>query len=189
MSVRTDLYPETQAFSFFINGGIDKKKLLIAQIHTLKYLASTFEQNGFQEGKIEYSRKFLSKELELKTVNVQQWVHDCCIVGDFYASRENYAQAVYCFKAAASLVLASDVERRQLGYKMYLALGHCYREQSFYEVALWLDQKHVNPSTKVNWQFFKFDHLPAQIDFPQFDQVGTFESCTMIIEQALKTLQ
>jgi len=39
MSARVGLAPETQAFSFYINGGLDKRRLEKTYIDTLRFLA------------------------------------------------------------------------------------------------------------------------------------------------------
>jgi len=40
MSARVGLAPESHAFSFYINGGLDKKKLEKTYIDTLRFMAS-----------------------------------------------------------------------------------------------------------------------------------------------------
>ena len=46
MSVRVGLAPEVSAFSFYINGGLDKRRLDRTYIETLKFLAQVYQHLG-----------------------------------------------------------------------------------------------------------------------------------------------
>lgn len=61
MSARVGLAPEVSAFSFYINGGLDKRRLDKTYIETLKFLAQVYQHLGDTNQTIMLSATFLHK--------------------------------------------------------------------------------------------------------------------------------
>jgi hypothetical protein len=57
------LLPETKAFSFYINGGLDKTKLERNNIETLRSMQFLYKTTGDEEQAIHLTAKVLHKEL------------------------------------------------------------------------------------------------------------------------------
>lgn len=57
------LVPETKAFSFFINGGLDKQKLERNHIETLRSMQFLYKNTGDEEQAVHLTAKVLHKEL------------------------------------------------------------------------------------------------------------------------------
>lgn len=60
------LVPETKAFSFYINGGLDKQKLERNNIETMRSMQFLYKTTGDEEQSIHLTAKVLHKELLLR---------------------------------------------------------------------------------------------------------------------------
>ena len=60
------LIPDTKAFSFYINGGLDKTKLERNNIETLRSLQFIYKTTGDEEQAIHMTAKVLHKELQVR---------------------------------------------------------------------------------------------------------------------------
>ncbi len=59
MSARVGLAPEAQAFSFYINGGLDKRKLERNYIETMRSLVELYQMKGDNDQAVTLTAKHL----------------------------------------------------------------------------------------------------------------------------------
>ena len=77
MSARIGLAPEVSAFSFYINGGLDKRRLDKTYIETLKFLAQVHQHLGDTNSTIMLTATFLHKQLQTQNFSLKDWCQDC----------------------------------------------------------------------------------------------------------------
>lgn len=84
MSARVGLAPEAQAFSFYINGGLDKRKLEKNYIETMRALAELNQILGENEKAVMIAAKHLDFQVSTEILDLQVWVSDCIALSTYF---------------------------------------------------------------------------------------------------------
>ena len=124
-----DYNGEMEFFSFYIDGGINKKSFEHNYTLTVFYYAQAFTKLGFRKKAIHYCSLTLKRQIEYNEYDLKDAVTNCINISDFYLENQNFAQTEYILLCALSL-LPKDLElKKKLRASVQAQLGKYYLER------------------------------------------------------------
>lgn len=158
-------------FSFYINQGLDLKKLEEKYTLTLYVMAQVCAKLG--EDKLEdgmkYSGLCMRRQLSEKQYELKDWVRNAMTLSEAYAAREHFAQSEYLLFAALHVIPESDDERHvELRAIVRKGLGDYYRKRLELGVALLRNNKELIQEN-VSKKFIEFPEL--EMNWPVIENI------------------
>eukprot|EP01017_Pseudomicrothorax_dubius_P019360 TRINITY_DN2127_c0_g1_i17.p1 TRINITY_DN2127_c0_g1~~TRINITY_DN2127_c0_g1_i17.p1 ORF type:complete len:533 (+),score=119.46 TRINITY_DN2127_c0_g1_i17:72-1670(+) len=115
-----------QAFNFYYQGRLSRKRLESLHTHTYFYLAQAYAKIGKKEKAAHYCGLTMKRQFEVNTYQVKDFCLNCINLAEFYQNRESFAQAEYLLNIGFSLLPADLTKRKKLRASFYSAYGVLY---------------------------------------------------------------
>ena len=172
-----DYNGEIEFFSFYIDGGINKKSFEHNYTLTIFYYAQAFTKLGFRKKAIKYCSLILKRQIEFNDFELQDALVNCLNLSDFYMENQHYAQAEYILISAMSLLPDDINEKKNLRAALQNQLGKYFLERLKFAVISLKENKLIsdndNINSIVNKKIFTFNTL--NIVWPQIKDVINIE--------------
>ena len=168
---------DMEFFSFYIDGGINKKSFEHNYSLTIFYYAQAFTKLGFRKKAIKYCSLILKRQIEFNDFELQDALVNCLNLSDFYMENQHYAQAEYILISAMSLLPDKKKKKKNLRAALQNQLGKYFLERLKFAVISLKENKLIsdndNINNIVNKKIFTFNTL--NIVWPQIKDVINIE--------------
>ena len=177
---------EMEFFSFYIDGGINKKSFEHNYTLTIFYYAQAFTKLGFRKKAIKYCSLILKRQIEFNEFELKDALVNCLNLSNFYMENQHYAQAEYILISAMSLLPEDLEEKKELRAALQSQLGKYFLERlKFASICLKennLISDNDNIFNIVNKKIFTFNTL--NIVWPQIKDVINIEQAKSLFRLA-----
>ena len=168
---------ENEKFTFYIDGGLNKKNFEHNYTLTVFYYAQAFTKLDFRKKAINYCSMTVKRQIEHNEYDLKDALVNCINLSDFYIENKNYAQTEYILQSALSL-LPKDLElHKELRASVQKQLGKYYLERLKFAVILHKENKKISEDENLkkilNEKKFIFENL--NIAFPEIKDVNNLE--------------
>ena len=168
---------EMKYFSFYIDGGINKKSFEHNYSLTIFYYAQAFTKLGFRKKAIKYCSLILKRQIEFNDFDLKDTFVNFINLSDFYMENQHYAQAEYILISAMSLIPEDISEEPRLRAALQIQLGKYFLERLKFAVIILKDNNLISDNDDifniVNKKIFTFNNL--NIAWPQIKDVVNIE--------------
>jgi tetratricopeptide (TPR) repeat protein len=120
---------EMEFFSFYIDGGINKKSFEHNYTLTIFYYAQAFTKLGFRKKAIKYCSLILKRQIEFNEYELKDALVNCLNLSDFYMENQHFAQAEYILISAMSLLPDEQTKEEILRAALQNQLGKYFLER------------------------------------------------------------
>ena len=177
---------EIEFFSFYIDGGINKKGFEHNYSLTIFYYAQAFTKLGFRKKAIKYCSLILKRQIEFNDFELQDALVNCLNLSDFYMGNQHYAQAEYILISAMSLLPDEPNEENILKAALQNQLGKYFLERLKFAGELLKENSLISDNDNifsiVNKKIFTFNTL--NIVWPQIKDVVNIEQAKSLFRLA-----
>ena len=177
---------DMEFFSFYIDGGINKKNFEHNYTLTIFYYAQAFTKLGFRKKAIKYCSLTLKRQIEFNEFELKDALVNCINLSDFYMENQHYAQAEYILISAISLLPDDVTKKKKLRAALQNQLGKYFLERLKFAVMRLKEQVFISESESlyniVNKKIFTFNTL--NIVWPQIKDVVNIEQAKSLFRLA-----
>jgi hypothetical protein len=177
---------EMEFFSFYIDGGINKKSFEHNYSLTIFYYAQAFTKLGFRKKAIKYCSLILKRQIELNDYEIKDALMNCLNLSEFYMENQHYAQAEYILISAMSILPEDPSEEILLRSALQNQLGKYFLERLKFAVISIKENNLIadndNIFNIVNKKIFTFNTL--NIVWPQIKDIVNIEQAKSLFRLA-----
>ena len=181
-----DYNGEMEFFSFYIDGGINKKSFEHNYTLTIFYYAQAFTKLGFRKKAIKYCSLILKRQIEFNEFELKDALVNCVNLSDFYMENQHFAQAEYILISAMSLLPDDISKKKKLRAALQNQLGKYFLERLKFAVMRLKDNNLISDNDNifntVNKKIFTFNTL--NIVWPQIKDVINIEQAKSLFRIA-----
>jgi hypothetical protein len=181
-----DYNGEMEFFSFYIDGGINKKSFEHNYTLTIFYYAQAFTKLGFRKKAIKYCSLILKRQIEFNEFDLKDALVNCVNLSDFYMENQHFAQAEYILISAMSLLPDDVNKKKKLRAAIQNQLGKYFLERLKFAVLRLKDNNLISDNDNifniVNKKIFTFNTL--NIVWPQIKDVVNIEEAKSLFRIA-----
>ena len=181
-----DYNGEMEFFSFYIDGGINKKSFENNYTSTIFYYAQAFTKLGFRKKAIKYCSLILKRQIEFNIFELKDALVNCVNLSDFYMENQHFAQAEYILISAMSLLPDDVTKKKKLRAALQNQLGKYFLERLKFAVLRLKDNNLISDNDNifniVNKKIFTFNTL--NIVWPQIKDVINIEQAKSLFRIA-----
>ena len=173
-------------FSFYIDGGINKKNFEHNYTLTIFYYAQAFTKLGFRKKPIKYCSVILKRQIDFNEFELKDALVNCLNLSDFYMENQHYAQAEYILISAMSLLPDDINKKKKLRAALQNELGKYFLERLKFAVIRLKEKNFISDNENiyniVNKKIFTFNTL--NIVWPQIKDVVNIEQAKSLFRLA-----
>ena len=177
---------EMEFFSFYIDGGINKKSFEHNYTLTIFYYAQAFTKLGFRKKAIKYCSLILKRQIEFNEYELKDALVNCLNLSDFYMENQHFAQAEYILISAMSLLPDEQTKEEILRAALQNQLGKYFLERLKFAVIRVKENNLISDNDNifniVNKKIFTFNTL--NIVWPQIKDVVNIEQAKSLFRLA-----
>ena len=177
---------EMEFFSFYIDGGINKKSFEHNYTLTIFYYAQAFTKLGFRKKAIKYCSLILKRQIEFNEYELKDALVNCLNLSDFYMENQHFAQAEYILISAMSLLPDEQTKEEILRAALQNQLGKYFLERLKFAVIRVKENNLISDNDNifniVNKKIFTFNTL--NIVWPQIKDVINIEQAKSLFRLA-----
>ena len=177
---------EMEFFSFYIDGGINKKSFEHNYTLTIFYYAQAFTKLGFRKKAIKYCSLILKRQIEFNEYELKDALVNCLNLSDFYMENQHFAQAEYILISAISLLPDEQTKEEILRAALQNQLGKYFLERLKFAVIRVKENNLISDNDNifniVNKKIFTFNTL--NIVWPQIKDVVNIEQAKSLFRLA-----
>ena len=177
---------EMEFFSFYIDGGINKKSFEHNYTLTIFYYAQAFTKLGFRKKAIKYCSLILKRQIEFNEYELKDALVNCLNLSDFYMENQHFAQAEYILISAMSLLPDDQTKEEILRAALQNQLGKYFLERLKFAVIRVKENNLISDNDNifniVNKKIFTFNTL--NIVWPQIKDVVNIEQAKSLFRLA-----
>ena len=177
---------EMEFFSFYIDGGINKKSFEHNYTLTIFYYAQAFTKLGFRKKAIKYCSLILKRQIEFNEYELKDALVNCLNLSDFYMENQHFAQAEYILISAMSLLPDEQTKEEILRAALQNQLGKYFLERLKFAVIRVKENNLISDNDNifniVNKKIFTFNTL--NIVWPQIKGVVNIEQAKSLFRLA-----
>ena len=181
-----DYNGEMEFFSFYIDGGINKKSFEHNYTLTIFYYTQAFTKLGFRKKAIKYCSLILKRQIEFNEFELKDALVNCVNLSDFYMENQHFAQAEYILISAMSLLPDDVSKKKKLRAALQNQLGKYFLERLKFAVMRLKDNNLISDNDNifntVNKKIFTFNTL--NIVWPQIKDVINIEQAKSLFRIA-----
>jgi tetratricopeptide (TPR) repeat protein len=181
-----DYNGEMEFFSFYIDGGINKKSFEHNYTLTIFYYAQAFTKLGFRKKAIKYCSLILKRQIEFNEFELKDALVNCVNLSDFYMENQHFAQAEYILISAMSLLPDDITKRKKLRAAIQNQLGKYFLERLKFAAIRLKENNFISDNENifniVNKKIFTFNTL--NIVWPQIKDVINIEQAKSLFRLA-----
>ena len=172
-----DYNGEIEFFSFYIDGGINKKSFEHNYTFTIFYYAQAFTKLGFRKKAIKYCSLILKRQIEFNVFELKDALVNCVNLSDFYMENQHFAQAEYILISAMSLLPDDTTKKKKLRAAIQNQLGKYFLERLKFAAIRLKENNFISENENifniVNKKIFTFNTL--NIVWPQIKDIINIE--------------
>ena len=177
---------DMEFFSFYIDGGINKKSFEHNYTLTIFYYAQAFTKLGFRKKAIKYCSLILKRQIEFNEYELKDALVNCLNLSDFYMENQHFAQAEYILISAMSLLPDEQTKEEILRAALQNQLGKYFLERLKFAVIRVKENNLISDNDNifniVNKKIFTFNTL--NIVWPQIKDVVNIEQAKSLFRLA-----
>ena len=177
---------EMEFFSFYIDGGINKKSFEHNYTLTIFYYAQAFTKLGFRKKAIKYCSLILKRQIEFNEFELKDALVNCLNLSDFYMENQHFAQAEYILISAMSLLPDDPNKEEIFRAALQNQLGKYFLERLKFAVVRLKENNLISDNDNifniVNKKIFTFNTL--NIVWPQIKDVVNIEQAKSLFRLA-----
>ena len=177
---------EMEFFSFYIDGGINKKSFEHNYTLTIFYYAQAFTKLGFRKKSIKYCSLILKRQIDYNEFELKDTLMNCLHLSDFYIENRHFAQAEYILISGMSLLPDDVTKEKKLRAALQNELGKYFLERLKFAVFRLREKNLIcdneNIFNIVNKKIFTFNSL--NIIWPQIKDVVNIEQAKSLFRLA-----
>ena len=177
---------EMEFFSFYIDGGINKKNFEHNYTLTIFYYAQAFTKLGFRKKAIKYCSLILKRQIEFNEFELKDALVNCLNLSDFYMENQHFAQAEYILISAMSLLPDDPTKEEIFRAALQNQLGKYFLERLKFAGARVKENNLISDNDNifniVNKKIFTFNTL--NIVWPQIKDVVNIEQAKSLFRLA-----
>ena len=177
---------EMEFFSFYIDGGINKKNFEQNYTSTIFYYAQAFTKLGFIKKAIKYCSLILKRQIEFNEFELKDALVNCLNLSDFYMKNQYFAQAEYILISSMSLLPDDPTKEEIFRAALQNQLGKYFLERLKFAVVRVKENNLISDNDNifniVNKQIFTFNTL--NIVWPQIKDVVNIEQAKSLFRLA-----
>ena len=181
-----DYNGEMEFFSFYIDGGINKKSFEHNYTSTIFFYAQAFTKLGFRKKAIKYCSLILKRQIELNEFDLEDTLVNCVNLSDFYMENQHFAQAEYILISAMSLLPDDATKKKKLRAAIQNQLGKYFLERLKFAVIRIKESNYISNDENifniVNKKIFTINTL--NIVWPQIKDVINIEQAKSLFRLA-----
>ena len=181
-----DYNGEMEFFSFYIDGGINKKNFEHNYTLTIFYYAQAFTKFGFRKKAIKYCSLILKRQIEFNEFEIQDALVNCINLSDFYMENQHFAQAEYILISAMSLLPDDETKEKTLRAAIQNQLGKYFLERLKFAAIRLKENNFISDNDNifniVNKKIFTFNTL--NIVWPQIKDIINIEQAKSLFRLA-----
>ena len=177
---------EMEFFSFYIDGGINKKSFEHNYSLTIFYYAQAFTKLGFIKKAIKYCSLILKRQIEFKDFDLKNSIMNCINLSEFYIKNQHFAQAEYILICAMSILPDDLDEEKILRASLQNLLGKYFLERLQFAANCLKENNLISDNDNlyniVNKKIFTFNTL--NIIWPQIKDVVNIDQAKSLFRLA-----
>ena len=177
---------QIEFFSFYIDGGINKKRFEHNYSLTIFFYAQAFTKLGFGKKAIKYCSLILKRQIEFNDYELQDVLVNCLNLSDFYMENQHFAQSEYILISAMSLLPEDLEEKNKLRAALQNQLGKYFLERLKFAAICLKENNFISDNDMifniVNKKIFTFNTL--NIVWPQIKDVINIDQAKSLFRLA-----
>ena len=168
---------DIEFFSFYIDGGLNKRSFEHNYSLTIFYYAQVFTKLGFRKKAIKYCSLILKRQIEFNDYEIKDVLVNCLNLSDFYMENQHFAQAEYILISAMSILPDELTKDTILKAALQNQLGRYFLERLKFATIRLKENNLISDNDNiyniVNKKIFTFNTI--NIVWPQIKDVVNIE--------------